>query len=220
MDNTATSRFMNMTNLAERTDYGTSGNESSLTNSLFKALAIIVILMLLGINIFYYLGDAVDFTADILNPIYSLFGYETSDVVKQTVKTSAKGATTAVDLTADTAKTAIKFTENVVDDTLPSNNTTMAQSKRGTNSNTVNVSETKLNSRPSVSRDYVKASNEDDETLVIDSVTPNNSGSLGYCYIGEDRGHRSCAEVDDNSLCMSGEVFPSRNICVNPNLRD
>jgi hypothetical protein len=40
-----------------------------------------------------------------------------------------------------------------------------------------------------------------------------------YCYIGDDRGHRSCAEVSPSQQCMSGDIFPSMDICVNPRLR-
>ena len=41
----------------------------------------------------------------------------------------------------------------------------------------------------------------------------------GYCYIGEDRGFRSCIKVGESTKCMSGEIFPSREVCVNPRLR-
>jgi len=45
------------------------------------------------------------------------------------------------------------------------------------------------------------------------------TGKAGFCYIGEDRGIRSCIQVGENDQCMSGDIFPSRDICVNPNLR-
>jgi hypothetical protein len=212
MDNTATSRFMNMTNIAESAP-GSSDSGGSISSTILNVIAIVVILALLGINIFYYLGDAADFTATIVDPIYKLFGYETSSTVKQTVKTSAKGANVAVDSTATATKQTIDYVEDIFDDTLPSNNTTMAQSKQNTT-----VAQDKLNNRPVVNSN-VTASNEDDNTLIINSVTPKSSGSVGYCYIGEDRGHRSCADISDESLCMSGEIFPSRDLCVNPNLR-
>ena len=41
----------------------------------------------------------------------------------------------------------------------------------------------------------------------------------GYCYVGKDRGHRSCIKIDENNTCMSGDIFPSNEICVNPTLR-
>ena len=42
----------------------------------------------------------------------------------------------------------------------------------------------------------------------------------GFCYIGEDRGFRSCIEVGEGDVCMSGDIFPTEAICINPNLRD
>lgn len=41
----------------------------------------------------------------------------------------------------------------------------------------------------------------------------------GWCYIGEDRGFRSCIKVGEQDTCMSGDIFPSQDICVNPSLR-
>ena len=157
-------------------------------------------------------------TRSVIISIYKLFGYETSSTVKQTVKTSAKGANVAVDSTATATKQTIDYVEDIFDDTLPSNNTTMSQSKQNTNTTNTYVAQDKLNNRPVVNSN-VTASNEDDNTLIINSVTPKTSGSVGYCYIGEDRGHRSCADISDENLCMSGEIFPSRDLCVNPNLR-
>jgi hypothetical protein len=47
----------------------------------------------------------------------------------------------------------------------------------------------------------------------------NPTSKSGWCYIGEERGFRSCIEVGDNDLCMSGNIFPSQEICINPSLR-
>ena len=41
----------------------------------------------------------------------------------------------------------------------------------------------------------------------------------GYCYIGTDRTFRSCVKVDEGDVCMSNKVFPTKDICINPNLR-
>jgi len=46
-----------------------------------------------------------------------------------------------------------------------------------------------------------------------------NSNNSGYCYIGEDRGYRSCIKVDEDDKCMSGDIFPTEDVCINPNLR-
>ena len=41
----------------------------------------------------------------------------------------------------------------------------------------------------------------------------------GWCFIGEDSGGRSCSNVGLNDTCMSGEIFPSKDVCINPKLR-
>jgi hypothetical protein len=41
----------------------------------------------------------------------------------------------------------------------------------------------------------------------------------GYCYIGEDRGFRSCIKVKAGDRCMSEDIYPTEAVCVNPNLR-
>ena len=42
----------------------------------------------------------------------------------------------------------------------------------------------------------------------------------GYCFVGEDKWFRSCIEVGEGDICMSGDIFPTQAICINPNLRE
>jgi len=49
--------------------------------------------------------------------------------------------------------------------------------------------------------------------------TAKNRNKGGWCFVGEDRGYRSCLLVQENTGCMSGQVFPSEDVCVNPELR-
>lgn len=51
-------------------------------------------------------------------------------------------------------------------------------------------------------------------------VQMNPTSKSGFCYIGEDRGFRSCIEVGEGDVCMSGNIFPTEAICINPNLRE
>ena len=46
-----------------------------------------------------------------------------------------------------------------------------------------------------------------------------NPKKPGYCYIGTDRTYRSCVEMNAGDTCVSGKVFPTKDICVNPELR-
>jgi hypothetical protein len=45
------------------------------------------------------------------------------------------------------------------------------------------------------------------------------ANKAGYCYIGEDRGFRSCIKIKNGDKCMSGDIFSTEAICINPNLR-
>lgn len=47
----------------------------------------------------------------------------------------------------------------------------------------------------------------------------NKSSGPGWCYVGEEDGYRSCAPVGASDTCMSNQVYPSQDICINPNLR-
>ena len=52
------------------------------------------------------------------------------------------------------------------------------------------------------------------------STQKHQAGKSGYCYIGEDRGFRSCVKVETGDKCMSGQVFSRQDICVDPTLRE
>ena len=41
----------------------------------------------------------------------------------------------------------------------------------------------------------------------------------GYCFIGKINDTRHCAKVNERQQCMSGDIYPTMDICVNPNLR-
>jgi hypothetical protein len=66
-----------------------------------------------------------------------------------------------------------------------------------------------------------------DDSSKVDEVKPDDSlsriqthsGKSGWCFIGEDRGFRTCSEIGVNDQCMSGDIFPSQEICMNPKLR-
>ena len=53
-------------------------------------------------------------------------------------------------------------------------------------------------------------------TRIISTVGPISSNKNGWCLIGEYENKRGCIEVDDSEKCMSGQVYPTRQACVNP----
>lgn len=67
-------------------------------------------------------------------------------------------------------------------------------------------------------RDYSGPSPRADDSTSV--TQKHQSGKGGYCYIGEDRGFRSCVKVDATDKCMSGEVYSRHDICIDPTLRE
>ena len=55
-----------------------------------------------------------------------------------------------------------------------------------------------------------------DDNTNIQNRSVNNKG---FCYVGEDKNNRTCISVDESQKCMSGDIFPTKDICINPNLR-
>ena len=52
-----------------------------------------------------------------------------------------------------------------------------------------------------------------------DPSSIHSSGKSGFCNVGSWKGIRSCVKVKSASECISGDIFPTKDICVNPNLR-
>ena len=45
-----------------------------------------------------------------------------------------------------------------------------------------------------------------------------SKGKASWCLIGDYNNKRGCVSVNDSAKCMSGEIFPSQEMCLNPNL--
>ena len=159
--------------------------------SFVKYLVIILILAVLGLNVFKILSKTTDSITDIVGgPIRNIvasFAWMTGETAKQVVTTAADG----IDKTVDVAETVAVGGIDAVEKTL-------------------------TGERGSLDGDLNKLSDEIDSDV---DDADDESLKAGYCYIGADRGIRSCARVGDADKCMSGDIFPTKETCVNPKLR-
>jgi len=213
-DGTSFSTYNNMIS----SDNDSSGFFSGLTNiSLTTWVIIFFILAFLGFNIFVYLAKGTQDITNFFTPLLEkVFGVTTS-VVGEVVDVSAEGAKTVVGETAGAIETGLTAVQNIT----PNNASSSIKSQPVQNTiqqpdimaqNTLNKS---LNSKQTQNQ---QGSNNDYQANEATSSI-GSSGKAGWCYIGEDRGFRSCAEVGVNDECMSGDIFPSQEICINPSLR-
>jgi len=177
-------------------------------------LIIFVVLSFLGFNIFVYLAKGTQTISDIFRPIVQRLSYILGITTLQTLNESAKGAQTVVNATSGVVNTGLATIEkttqigqNELQNTQPHNISHPDISQHNTLNQALN---TTTSQRQQVGGEDYQA---DDSTSSI------QLGKAGWCYIGEDRGFRSCAEVGVNDTCMSGEIFPTNDVCLNPNLR-
>jgi hypothetical protein len=124
-----------------------------------KYMLMIVIVAMLGLNVFAYLARGTEIASDTLRNLVRF----TERVTGQLFRTTLTGT-----------KTGLKIAENVVDDL---------------------------------------------DRVVDGGLTrkPNASpvAKSGFCYVGEN----TCVSVTEKDTCMSGDVFPTMDVCINPKLR-
>ena len=199
---------------------GDSGDSSgffdSLTNiNLTTWLLIILILAFLGFNIFVYLAKGTqDFTSFFAPFMEKIFG-TTLSVTGQTVDVAAEGAKAVVGGSANVINTGLTAVQGITPNGAPSSLKT--QSVQGTMPQPDVTANNTLNRALNTSQQMRQGggANEDYEAHEASS----SIGKAGWCFVGEDRGFRTCAEVGVNDDCMSGNIFPSQELCINPNLR-
>lgn len=199
------------TNILERPSIDTTSFFDTIKNvNIFVWILIIVILAFFGFNIFAYLAegtqDITDIFRPIINTIYELFLYITGT----TINVGAEGAKDVINVTADVLDTGLTTIQQIVPS--PKNAQSSIQSEQLNEGTKMNKSMNSLNQ--TINNKQTK--NTEYEPVEASSSV---SGKAGWCYIGEEKGFRTCSQVGVNDQCMSGDIFPSQEICINPNLR-
>ena len=185
---------------------------------------IVVILLFLGVNIFSYLGDLLQIIKDALAPllksILESFGYVVTETTKDVTQVAAAGAKLGIDVAAGTIESGVNVIQGQLDlNQGPGQGQGLRQGLNPSQKNNLSKQASMSASLSSALADaeYNTEPLPDDATS---STQRNGSGKSGYCYIGEDRGFRSCIAIKEGDVCMSGEIFPTNAICVNPSLRE
>lgn len=179
-----------------------------------KWLLIFALLAILGVNIFSYLGNFSEWFGDLFRPLFKETVGTTASVIgdtaKQTINTAAAGTTAIVGGVAKGTTTGIDELQKALNGDMVVNNIDNRNITSEANNNNNNV---------------IEQDDEEADTSIVGPKTKGLSksnglgGSGGFCYIGEDRGVRSCMAIGNNDKCMSKEIYPTMEVCVNPNLR-
>ena len=155
--------------------------------SFTKILLIVIILAILGLNVFNFLARGTDVVAHV--------GKDATGVavegVKKTAGLAAVGLKTGVGVAAGATKSAVDVTSGVLDSAMTELENTLD----------VHVQD---GQQPS-------ADNSDS--------TIQEHHKSGHCFVGAEKGVRSCVYVGKQDTCISKQIFPTRDICINPQLR-
>ena len=180
------------------------------TNNLFsnKNLIIVVLvtllfLSILGINVLSIFGNLIQAIGNIFGPlvtnILGLFGYTAGTVLDKSADVVSDVAKTGIDVAEGTIHSVGYLLKNA------SNNITDTKFKTNIDNALNNAPASKVEPpQPTPSENPIQK--------------PISSGKTNWCLVGEYMGRRGCIEVNENDKCLSGQVFPSNALCLNPNL--
>lgn len=204
-------------------DHSTGLMEEDSSYSIWSVISFILIILIIWVLIFNFfnLGKITDWIESFLKFI----GYSTSETIKTTANVTAKGVTGSTNVAAGTVVGGLDLLEKGLK---------LTPEEKVRAQNQMQAQATALNPPPLNPNDVQKTEESailskglanlkkmtpplpDDATSVTQTGGRSKSG---FCYIGEDRGFRSCINVGENDQCMSGDIFPTMDICINPNLR-
>ena len=206
---------------------------------------IIILLSLYGLNIFKYLAQGTDIITALISPFTYVIALLTGDTFKSTIQNISQGGQILIaelskffgDLIkyssqffSGSLKVAEKSSVSAIDQ-LQSNiikdKTISTESKKSVKNEELekeleydtNTNERKINERSrEISSEVKNSIDKKEKTAPV--PLQSNSNEYGYCYIGKTNNVRNCAKVSSKNKCMSGDIFPTMDLCINPNLRN
>jgi len=169
-------------------------------NIIIIILVILLILSFLGINLIQYISNIFEYIINMLTPLIGSFVSAFAYITGVTLNTTT-------DVISDTAKTGI----DIAEDTIQSVGNILINASRIDH-------KTEISDKIESSSDSeVKYEPEPDysETSIQNPISDKKTK---WCLVGDHNQKRSCASVQDADKCMSGDIFPTHAICLNPNL--
>jgi hypothetical protein len=227
-----------------------TGSRMKYIKSFLFWFVIIILLALYGFNIFKYLAQGTDIITALISPFTYVIALLTGTTVKTIIQNISQGGQTLItelsnffgalinffsQFFSGSLKVAEKTSVSAIDQ-LQSNiikdKTNSAESKKSKQVQVEEVAEeaeaeetTLLKNERKLAERSREVSSEVKDTINKKEKTdpaPLQTSTLehGYCYIGKNNNVRNCAKVSSKNKCMSGDIFPTMDLCINPNLRN
>jgi hypothetical protein len=184
-------------------------------NIIIIILLIITILSLLGINVFIIIGNLfqnlINFIAPVFVKALATLGYTTGTVINN-----------GADIVTNVGKTSLDIANASIHDF---NNVLIGASEGNAISLPTGGPLNPVLTTPSLEK-AINTQSVRSNTIVQPMPSPStmpiqnpiSSTKTNYCLVGEFQGRHGCIEVGENDLCLSGQLFSSRELCMNPTL--
>tara|TARA_Y100000389_G_C17462450_1_gene522861 strand:+ start:1689 stop:2513 length:825 start_codon:yes stop_codon:yes gene_type:complete len=179
-------------NIKDRFEYV---KENYVNKKIVLGIVIIIILGIIGLNIFKYLSNGIDYIKELTSPLINVF----ADISKKAAITSSENIG---DGASEIIKTTSKTSKNIVDTSKEGSLTSITALQKTINTDNDN--------------NYVEDDDVEDDDVDYDNDVTIKSG---YCFVGKSKNRRYCSKLDSKSECMSGDIYPTLEKCINPNLR-
>jgi len=199
MDNT-------MENSLPKSTINNTNDMFSNKNTVIMLLIFLLILSFLGINLLNISGDIIQRISNIFGPVFvnflSLFGYTTGTVINKTADLVGDASKTGIDIAEGTAQSVgglfLKASQNLSNQPSLETPEPEPESKQ--------PPKPKPESKPEPEPDTTKNPIQ----------KPISSIKARWCLVGEYEGRRGCIAINEHDKCLSGQVFPTQQMCLNP----
>jgi len=200
----------------------TTSEPSSTTSLMVRGALVLLLLALIGFNVFTYLDDITAWFSETFGApfrsVAQFLGYAAIDTAHTTVDVTAQGTKSAVDIAAGAATSGIDVLQQTIGQKGQDQDQDQGQDQGQGQDQKDQGQAQAQSSNAGLQRALSHAKKQPPQPDDATSRTQ-RTGKSGYCYIGEDRGFRSCIKVGEEDTCMSGDIFPTHAICINPRLR-
>lgn len=178
-----------------------SNDTFSNKNTIIILLVFLLILSFLGINLLNIFGDFIQRISNIFGPVFvnflSLFGYTTGTVINKTADLVGDAGKTGIDIAEGTAQSVgglfLKASQSLSNQPQPEPQPELKKEEK---------KESKPEPQPDTSKNPIQK--------------PISSIKARWCLVGEYEGRRGCIEITEHDKCLSGQVFPTQQMCLNP----
>ena len=201
-----------VTETIESTTESASGMFTNISTS--GVIVFLIVLSLLGVHVYYYLQYGINLVAEVFQMIAGYLGYG----VKKSVEFTTEATKDAADIVNETVEVGVDSLERAIN--VPDVVTPQEEDIREKIARQRAVEQEKVEEE---AEEYERRTRPKREGRGIgpypDKADSPIQGRRGYCYVGKEQGYRTCVKVGVNDTCLSGEIYPTRSVCINPALR-